>query len=88
MTRDDVTVFCTRAVPGGRIGRLVLAMWLSGMAGMMVGLLLTFGNIFGGMVGLVLPMLWFGRRMTKRARYAVSPAGVREVWLDAKGEPT
>ncbi len=86
-THDVPITFRTRAVPGGRSGRVFLAMWLAGMAGMALGLALTFGNVLGGMVGLILPMLWLGRRMTRRAEYAVSAAGVHETWLDKEGHP-
>ena len=79
--------FRVRTIPGGRAGRMLLIMWLAGMAGMMLGLLLTFGNLLGGVAGLTLPMLWISLKMTRRAEYAVSTEGVRETMLDPQGKP-
>lgn len=81
------TVFRVRTLPGGRSGRMLMIMWLAGMGGMLIGLLITFGNVLGGVAGLVLPMLWIGLKMTKRAEYGVSADGVRETLLDPQGKP-
>lgn len=80
-------VYRARVLPGGRIGRQFLRMWLAGMAGLLLGLLLSFGNPFGGMIGLVAPMFWLSARMTRRAEYGVSAAGVRETLLDKHDHP-
>lgn len=81
------TVFRVRTLPGGRRGTFVLILWLAGMGGMLLGLLLTFGNMFGGMAGLLLPMIWIGLKMTRRAEYGVGADGVRETLLDSQGKP-
>ncbi|MDA1259091.1 MAG: hypothetical protein O3A20_00560 [Planctomycetota bacterium] len=80
------TVFRVRILPGGRKGRFLLILWLAGMGGMLVGLLLTFGNAIGGAAGLALPMLWIAFKLTKRAEYGVSADGVRETILDPQGK--
>lgn len=79
------TSFRVRTLPGGRPWRMILILWLAGMGGMMLGLLLTLGHPIGGAVGLVLPMIWLGLKLTKRAEYGVGPDGVRETLLSARG---
>jgi len=80
------TVFRVKILPGGRRGKHLLILWLAGMGGMLVGLLLTFGNAFGGAAGLALPMLWIAFKLTKRAEYGVSADGARETILDPQGK--
>lgn len=81
------TVFRVRTLPGGRGSRMLWLMWVAGMGGMLVGLVVTLGNPLGGAAGLVLPMLWLTWKMTTRAEYGVSSEGVRETLLDAQGKP-
>lgn len=84
---SDETLYRVRALPGGRTGRFLLILWAAGMGGMFIGLLLTFGNPVGGMVGLLLPMVWLGMRLTRRTEFGVGPEGVSEAQLDPQGKP-
>lgn len=86
MSGEEV-VYRVRALPGGRIGQFLLWMWLAGMVGMLLGLLLTFGNVVGGMAGLILPMVWLALKATKRIEFGVGPEGLRETPLDPQGKP-
>lgn len=74
----------SKAVEGGRNGRLALKMMLVGMPCMFLALVLSGGNPLVGTLGLVLPVFWMATRRVQQLECGVSSAGIRESWLGGK----
>lgn len=77
----------SKAVEGGRTGRLTLKLTFFGLACMLIALALSGGNVLIGALGLAVPVFWLASRRVKALECGVSAAGIRETWLDAGGAP-
>jgi len=77
-------LYRSKGVEGGRNGRLLLRMTAAGLLCMFAALALSGGNVLIGALGLAVPVFWMASRRVQHLECGVSPAGIRETWLDGR----